>query len=143
MTRPLTIDASVIVRAARPTEDGFEESQRFIRSIGSLDRPLVLPTLIRPEVAGAVRRASGSESLAYSVAGRLDTLPGVIFVPLDAALAKEAAEIAVQAGLRGSDAVYAATARRFDAILVTLDKEQRDRLSSDITACSPSEVLEG
>lgn len=141
MARALTIDASVFVRAASVAEDGFEESERFIRSIGSLNRPIVQPTLTRPEVAGAVRRVSRNESLAAATAESLDTLPGVIFVALDSTLAAEAADIAIRAGLRGADAVYAATARRFDAILVTLDDEQRRRLPADITACSPAEAL--
>jgi predicted nucleic acid-binding protein len=141
VTRPFTIDASVIVRAASPTEERSEESERFIRSIGSGNRPVVQPTLARPEVAGAVSRASGDKSLAAATAASLDTLPGVIFVPLDTSLAAEAADIAIKAGLRGADAVYAATARRFDAILVTVDAEQRRRLPADITVCSPAEAL--
>ena len=64
----------------------------------------------------------------------------VVLVELDRKLAEEAAELAIQAGLRGADAVYAATARRFDAILVTLDRDHRTRLPDDITVLWPSEV---
>jgi predicted nucleic acid-binding protein len=39
--------------------------------------------------------------------------------------------------------LYAATARRFDATLVTLDDEHRTRLTADITVLYPSEALGG
>jgi hypothetical protein len=44
--------------------------------------------------------------------------------------------------LRAADAVYAATAGRFEATLVALDTEQRTRLPHDITALHISEALE-
>lgn len=140
--KPLTIDASVFVRASTPDEGGFEESRALLLALGHSLQPIVLPTLLRPEVAGAVSRGLRDSGSAAAVLAEIDRLPGVIFVPLDAALAEEAAKIAVRSRMRGADAVYAATARRFDAILVTLDNEQRDRLPSQITACSPSEALE-
>jgi predicted nucleic acid-binding protein len=139
--RPFTIDASVIVRAANSREAGSEEAECFIRSLGLQERPVIQPTLCQPEVASAVRRASGREDLAVAIALTLERLPGVISVPLDHALAGEAALLAATSGLRGADAVYAATACRFDAILVTLDEEQRRRLPASITACSPAEAL--
>lgn len=51
-------------------------------------------------------------------------------------------EIAVEGALRGSDAVYAATARRFGATLVTLDRQQRTRLPEDVRALYPAEALQ-
>jgi len=39
--------------------------------------------------------------------------------------------------------VYVATARRFDAILVTLDEGQKRRLPDGMTALYPSEALDG
>jgi predicted nucleic acid-binding protein len=142
VTRPLTIDASVIVRAFNAAETGSVECGRFLEAVADSVRPVILPTLICPEVAGAVRRATQNAELAATVAAQLDSLPGVVFVPLDRALADEAKSIAGNAGLRGSDAVYVATARRFDAILITVDAQQRDRVSGDITAWSPGEFLD-
>jgi predicted nucleic acid-binding protein len=117
------------------------ECERFLDAVANSTRPVILPTLVGPEVAGAVRRASQNAELAATVAGQLDALPGVVFVPLDQTLANEAMGIVAKAGLRGGDAVYVATARRFDAILVTLDTQQRDRVPDDVTAWSPAEFL--
>jgi predicted nucleic acid-binding protein len=140
--RPLTIDASVFVRAATPDEDGFVESRDLFLALGRTQRPVVLPTLVQPEVSGAVSRGMRDLLAVANVLAWLDRLADAHFIPLDLTLAREAADLAIQTRLRGADAVYAATARRFDAILVTLDKEQRDRMPADITVCSPAEALD-
>jgi predicted nucleic acid-binding protein len=93
--------------------------------------------------ASAVRRATGQPVLAAKTAAAIDALGDVVLVPLDHLLAQEASDLCVQTGLRGADAVYVATARRFDAILVTLDEEQKRRVPDGMTALYPSEVLEG
>jgi predicted nucleic acid-binding protein len=141
VTNPLTIDASVFVRASVPQERGFEECRDFLLALGRSGRPVILPTLVRPEVAGAISRGDRGVGGTLRVLAEIDGLNGVVFVPLDTALASEAADLAMQGRLRGADAVYAATARRFDAILVTVDAEQRRRLPDDITVCSPAEAL--
>jgi len=69
-------------------------------------------------------------------------IPGVIFARLNEQMAEESMEIAVEGALRGSDAVYAATARRFGATLVTLDRQQRTRLPEDVRALYPAEALQ-
>ena len=43
--------------------------------------------------------------------------------------------------LRSNDAVYAAVALRFGSILVTLDREQHDRLARVLTSYTPGEAL--
>jgi predicted nucleic acid-binding protein len=140
VARALTIDASVFVSALSPLETKGQESLRLIDALRDTPRLVILPTLVRPEIAGAVNRLTGDQDLAREAAG-MEFLPtSTLYVTLDQKLAEEAAELAVGAGLRGADAVYAATARRFDAVLVTLDSEQRNRLPSDIAALWPWEV---
>jgi predicted nucleic acid-binding protein len=56
-------------------------------------------------------------------------------------LARQAADIAAQHRLRGSDAVYAAVAQRFGSTMITLDREQHDRVSDAIRALYPGEAL--
>jgi predicted nucleic acid-binding protein len=60
---------------------------------------------------------------------------------LDATLARQAAEVAAQCGLRGSDAVYAAVALRFGSTLVTLDRQQRERVDGVVSTRYPAEML--
>jgi predicted nucleic acid-binding protein len=141
MARALTIDANVFVSALSTVEVEREESVRFLESLKTKERLLVLPTLVRPEVAGAIARTTG-DARAAQRAARLAFLPApATFITLDERLAAEAADLAASAGLRGADAVYAAVARRFDTILVTLDREVRERLPSSIVSHLPGEVL--
>jgi predicted nucleic acid-binding protein len=140
VARPFTIDASVLVSALSPTEGRSEESLLLLETLRDDPRPVVLPTLVRPELAGALIRRTGDAGLAREAA-ELAFLGGqVIFVDLDARLTDEAADLAAGAGLRGADAVYVATARRFDAILVTLDATQRAKLPDDVTVMWPGEA---
>jgi len=63
-------------------------------------------------------------------------------VPLDQTLAQRAAEIAIENRLRGADAVYAAVAEDFDAVLVSWDEEMRERCPESVLAMSPEKWLE-
>jgi predicted nucleic acid-binding protein len=60
----------------------------------------------------------------------LNNLPHLTLVALDTLLAQQAADIAAQHRLRGSEAVYTAVAVRFGSLLITIDRELRDRLRS-------------
>jgi predicted nucleic acid-binding protein len=92
-------------------------------------------------VAAAVGRGRDDANLARRFAAKLRGLPHLVLVPLDEPLALQAADVAAQHRLRGSDAVYAAVALRFGSTLVTLDREQRERVASVIPARLPFEAL--
>jgi predicted nucleic acid-binding protein len=79
--------------------------------------------------------------LAQAFASALGRLAHVVWVPLDESLARQAADVAAQYRLRGSDAVYAAVALRFGSTLVTLDREQRDRIAGAVSTRYPVEAL--
>ena len=137
----ITLDASVVVSAFNPAEADSEYSRRLLDALRRDQTTIVVPTLIRPEIAAAIRRSTGDPDRAKALEESFATLPGLVFQDLDDRMADAAVEIAVAAGLRGADAVYAATARRFDATLVTLDEEQRTKLPVDMVALYPSEAL--
>ncbi|MFV9503782.1 MAG: PIN domain-containing protein [Oscillochloridaceae bacterium umkhey_bin13] len=63
------------------------------------------------------------------------------FVDLDRTLGHEAAEIAADRALKGSDAVYTAVARRYGSTLVTLDQEQAARAALIVPVMTPQEAL--
>jgi predicted nucleic acid-binding protein len=142
MAGPLTIDASVFGRAAVPGEADSLESERLLRLLGVKPQPVFVPTLVKAEVASAVRRGTGSATLALEVSRRLEQIPGLTFVPIDDALADEAVEIILATALGGADSVYVAVARRYDAILVTLDNEQKNRTPEGVRALTPGQLLE-
>jgi predicted nucleic acid-binding protein len=141
MPTPYTIDASVFINAFNPAEADHSDSYRLLALLREQAAPLIAPTLLLPEVAAAIRRGRGDESLARQFAAALSRLPHLVLTPLDQTLAQQAGEIAARHSLRGSDAVYAAVALRFGSTLVTLDREQRERVATALSTCTPLEAL--
>jgi predicted nucleic acid-binding protein len=141
MARPFTVDASVFLNAFNPSEAGHTESQRVLAWLQEQSTPIIVPTLVLPEVAATISRVRGDAALARDFASALSRLPNLVLVNLDPTLAQQAAEAAAQYRLRGSDAVYAAVALRFGSVLVTLDREQRERLDQVLTCRYPTQVL--
>ena len=136
-----TVDASVHVSAQNPTEDGSDESRRFLARLYTRPWPVYSPTLLLVEVAAALSRVFDDPDHAMASTRALQKLPGQIWTPLDEPLAEEAARFAADCRVRGSDAVYAAVARRYGTILVTLDRQQLERLSPVLRTLRPAEAL--
>jgi predicted nucleic acid-binding protein len=141
MASTYTVDASVFLNAFNPYEAGHEASHRFLAGLQEQAVPIIVPTLLLPEVAAAVSRGREDESLAREFAVALSRLPHLVWVPLDTTLAQQATDVAAQFRLRGSDAVYAALALRFGTTLITLDREQREGVGKVLTARTPAEAL--
>jgi len=141
MTSTYTVDASVFLNGFNPYEPGHEESQRLLALLQERAAPIIVPTLLLPEVAAAIGRGRQDSDLARGFASALGRLPHLMLVPLDTSLAQQAADVAAQHFLRGSDAVYAAVALRFGSTLITLDREQRERIMDVIPARGPAEAL--
>jgi predicted nucleic acid-binding protein len=141
MPGPFAIDASVFLNAFNPLESGSEISKEVLARLQAEAAPLIAPTLLLPETAAAIRRGQDDPKLARQFATTLGHLPHLVLVPLDQVLARQALDIAAQHRLRGSDAVYAAVAQRFACPLVTLDKEQHDRVAGILATYYPVELL--
>jgi len=141
MVATYTVDASVFLNGFNPYEEGYEESNRLLALMQREAVPIIVPTLLLPEVAAAIGRGRNDADLARQFASTLRRLPHLVLVPVDETLADQAAGVASQYRLRGSDAVYAAVALRFGSTLVTLDQEQRQRVAAAIPTQLPAEVL--
>jgi len=141
MASTYTIDASVFLNAFNPHESGHEISNRFLAQLIQKELLIIVPTLLLPEVAAAISRGRSDARLARDFASALIELPHMIWVPLDMVLSQQALVLAATHHLRGSDAVYVATAARFGSLLITLDHEQRQRVADVILAKYPYEVL--
>ena len=140
MPGPFAVDASVFLNAFNPRESGSEVSKEVLARLQSQAVPLISPTLVLPETAAAISRGQDRPELARQFALALQRLPHLILVPLDPILAQQAVEMAARARLRGSDAVYAAVALRFGTELITLDKEQLDRLPKLLPVHTPNRI---
>lgn len=137
MTTPVTVDASVFVNALSPDEDGSDESAEFISQLKSKGVALIQPTLFIPEVVASVARKQDSTEIALDILHELTAISNLTLVDLDDDFANFASEVAASNRLRGSDAIYAAVALRFGTELVTLDKEQLERLPKVLSVRKP------
>jgi predicted nucleic acid-binding protein len=140
MNEPVTIDASVFVSAFTPSEEAHLASKAFMQKIREAGIPIILPTIIIPEIAAAIGRGQGKPDLGYAFAIEVSQFPNVTLINVDEPLADTAAEIAAYHSLRGSDAVYVAVATRFATQLVTLDKEQIRRVKKITKVRKPYKV---
>ena len=138
MNSPITVDASVFVNAFSPTEAGSDQSAQFINKIRKAATPIIQPTLFLPEVIASIACKKGDKELALQLAQELRRFSSITIVSLDENLADFASEVAANYRLRGSDAVYVAVALRFGCELVTLDKEQLERLPGIVAVRSPA-----
>jgi predicted nucleic acid-binding protein len=136
-----TLDASVHVSALNPHEPESAASQAFLRLVHQRQIPLVSPTLLPVEVAAAISRTMGDTDRATALAGLVRDWPNQTLVPLDEDLADRAADLAARFRLRGADAVYAAAAQQYGTILITLDRQQLERLPTQVRAARPAEMM--
>ncbi len=138
---PVTIDASVWLNAFRPQEHGSDDSLAFLEKIRRSHEPIISPTLLLPELAAALARGGERRENVLNFVNSVKALPHQVLIALDETTAQVAVDLAEQCKLRGADAVYAAVAFRFGAILVTRDHEQLDHLKGVVQAHLPKEVL--
>jgi predicted nucleic acid-binding protein len=136
-----TVDASVFVNAFNPHEAGHAESLQILSAIQERGDPVIVPTLLIPEVASAVARATDDTAGALQYAIATAALPHLTLVSLTAAVARQAADLAATHRLRGADAVYVAVARRYGTTIVSRDDEQRTRGAAVVTCQTPEEAL--
>jgi predicted nucleic acid-binding protein len=138
MSSAVTVDASVFVNAFSPDEDGSDASAEFLSQLRKDGVPLIQPTLFFPEVVASIARKQDDDEVALELARELKKFSRLTSIDLDDDLADYASEIAAKYRLRGSDSVYAAVALRFGTELITLDKEQLERLPKVLPVRAPT-----
>ena len=138
MNSPVTIDASVFVSAFTPTEPAYQVSKTFMLNVREQSVPIIVPVLVLPEISAALSRGQGKPELGLAFVRELRNFPNTTFIDVDDGIATLAVEVAAQNRLRGSDAIYAAVSLRFGTELITLDKEQLERLPKVLPVRVPS-----
>lgn len=119
----LTIDSSVIIASLLENESRHDEAVRIWDTVIAGRDAAIMPYSVFVEVVAAVRRRTGSEELAIEVKEELLKIENVSFVVLDQKAAEEAADVAIQKGVRGMDALVIQTAREYETELITFDDE--------------------
>ena len=137
MNQSVTIDASVFVSAFTPTEPAHQASKAFMLNLREQSIPIIVPVLVLPEISAALARGQGKPKLGLAFVQELRNFPNTTFINVDESIADLAVEIAANNRLRGSDAIYAAVTLRFGTELITLDREQLDRLPKVLSVREP------
>lgn len=135
----VTLDASVWLAALSTSEPEHARCATLVAELVDRRVPLHQPGLFVIEVCATIARRTRDRALAMAAGEATVASPYLTLVPLDHALAAEAAELAATCALRGADAVYVATARHGGATLLTLDTEVRERAAGVITVRTPAE----
>jgi predicted nucleic acid-binding protein len=132
-----TIDASVFVTASRPQEENYEISLAFLCEIQEQGWQVDCPTLVLPECSAAIARTTGDGLLAKDIVALIEEFSNIHLVPLSHQLSQQAADIAAEIRLRGADSIYVAVAKTSGALLVTWDKEMKNRGEAVIPTLTP------
>jgi predicted nucleic acid-binding protein len=123
----MVVDASVVVSRLVLHDVNHEASRRWLEEHVAGGGLVVSPTLLLPEVAGAVARRTGKPRLARRALEAVLRLPNLRLIAVDAVLGRAAAALAGRLRVRSADAVYLTVAATLHLPLMTWDLEQRDR----------------
>ncbi len=136
-----TLDASVVSRSLDPADPDQVICQQLLDLLEQRAIPVIVPRLFLAELAGVVRRMLRDPIRARLIIDIWTSFVHVQLISLDDRLIDTAAEFASDYALRGADAVYVAVAHHHGCILVSLDREQRERARPLVQSLTPAEVL--
>jgi predicted nucleic acid-binding protein len=126
----LTLDSSVIIASLLEKEPRHTEALEIWSTILSGNNVAIMPYSVLVEVVAAIKRRTGSESLAMEVKDELLNIETISFVILDDKSAVEAADLAAKTGVRGMDALLIQGAKEFGTELVSFDEEMMSKSKS-------------
>jgi len=134
MVTYLTLDSSVIVASLREQEEKHVVCKHLLERVKNGEFVALEPYTVLVEVVAAIKRRTGSESLAGMVKSGLEDISSIAFMDLISIRADDAAKIAKETGVRGMDAIVIQIAKEFGSSLVSPDMEmiERSRFIVDI-----------
>lgn len=140
--RKLTIDASVYLAALEKGEEGSVNHARvFLRQVLSEGYELYLPRLFLLELIVALRALLNVKSVYSALARQWAIAENVRWLDADSQFTRAACELADQADLRVSDAIYAVTARISGGVLVSLDPAMLERVGAHVSVFTPTSFI--
>lgn len=136
----MIVDASVWVSYFLPGDRFHATTVSWLEEMLNTGASLAAPTLVLPEVAGAIARRSHSVDLGMEAAQQILGWPTLALVPSDEKLMMLSTRVASGLSIRGADAIYIATAEMLAVPLITWDREQRSRGGLMVRTRSPEDV---
>ncbi|HEX3130204.1 MAG TPA: type II toxin-antitoxin system VapC family toxin [Thermoanaerobaculia bacterium] len=131
------LDASVCVSLFRADDPGHQASLQWLERALQGDELIVSPVILLAEVAAALGRGLGDTKLSRQVVELLRARQIIDLLPVHEALAGRAAEVAAEQKVRGCNAIYVALAEQLEMELVTLDRQQLERVAEVVVTRNP------
>lgn len=132
MVEEITIDSSVIVASLLEKEKDHTKALNLWKEVIVGNVAAIMPYTVLVEVVAAIKRRTGQRDLAEKVKDELLSIESVNFAIMDPEAALEAADIAIETGVRGMDAVVIQTAKEYNTTLISLDAEMVEKASKKI-----------
>ena len=137
----LTLDSSIFVSAIREPEESHQNCKKLLAMLAEGKHEAIEPFTVLIEVASAIKRRTGLTNLAKEVKTSLLAIDTITFEELVRSRADEAANLAINTGLRGMDAIIVQTAIENQAYLVSLDSEMLELVKGKVKIKRVSEIL--
>jgi predicted nucleic acid-binding protein len=126
----ICLDSSVIVAALRKQEPHHKAARILLKKVRDGEYIAIEPYIVLIEIVAAIKRRTGSYELARRVKDNLLAMDTINFTELESSRANEAADIAMNLGVRGMDAIVIQIAKEFAIPLFTLDNEMIEKSGS-------------
>lgn len=133
----VVIDTSAWVSSLVRTDGNYISARRWMNQHISSGGLFVAPVLLVVESAATFSRSAGNPGSGYAAIAQLRSFPFMRLIPIDQAIIDDAADIAAQFGIRGSDSIFVAVAKQLAIPLVTFDHEQLTRPITIISTIKP------
>ena len=126
----ICLDSSVIVAALRKQEVHHNVARNILEKVKNGEYIAIEPYIVLVEIVAAIKRRTGSIELANRVKDDLLAINNINFTDLESIRADAAAEIAINMGVRGMDAIVIQIAKEFGIPLISLDMEMIEKSRS-------------
>ena len=130
----ICLDSSVIVAALRKQEVHHNVARNILEKVKNGEYIAIEPYIVLVEIVAAIKRRTGSIELANRVKDDLLAINNINFTDLESIRADAAAEIAINMGVRGMDAIVIQIAKEFGIPLISLDMEMIEKSKSFVDA---------
>lgn len=132
------VDASVVTAAYRRLDAHTPAARSWLAGARRRNERFLAPSILLPEVVGAIARVTGDARVANLVQRQLELPRLFTLVPVTNEISRQAARLAIDHRLKGCDAIYVALAQQLDDVLVTFDAEQLERAPAAVRVLRPA-----
>ena len=138
MVEEFVVDASVLVASFLENEDNHSKALAYIEGLSSGEYIFHLPRLASIETLAAINRQTRNHSQAFTMRAhgnfeRWQAEKKNVVYDLEEQRTTDSIAVALRDNLKGSDAIYAASAEELNLELKSFDKELLQRFQGQVS----------